>query len=379
MPWANIPTLRPAPATRIAFAFTAAASRGRGGVALRKHWSHRALALIVSMGLLSAASLDATVSVAPASASAAAQSAHRKKKKSGKPKTAPCRTGCTPTTSAPEITSAGPEDEAAQRDLSTLARALHNAAPGAYERLSAFAGKNASNVWGARAALALGYDDYNKNHGQQALAWFTKAKADTLLGDYVLYWNAQALRLLKRNAEAFAALQKIDHDYPNTAMREQLLLALAPAAIETNHPQVAIDALDAYSATTARPALLLLRAQAYKAARQNARAAKDYQLLYYKNPLSDEGKAAASALPGLKSSLRAEYPNPSLDLQEQRAQILYDQHKWKDARAEWEKLAAVIARSGEFAPPACAAACRAGACSAEGGADGDSSRRHQQS
>jgi len=113
-------------------------------------------------------------------------------------------------------------------------------------------------------------------------------------------------------------------------------------AIDTGHAQVAIDALDGYSATTARPALLLLRAQAYKAAKQNARAAKDYQLLYYKNPLSDEGKAAASALPGLKSSLGAEYPNPSVDVQEERAQIFYNQHKWKEARAEFEKLAASL-------------------------------------
>jgi soluble lytic murein transglycosylase len=333
MPWATIPTLRPAPATKVAIAFGTAA-RARGGGASRTHWlhgSHRALGLLVSFTLLPAGTpIDA----------ATAQTVHHKKKKSGKPNAAPCRMGCTPTTSAPEITSAGPEDEAAQRELSSMSRALHNATPGSYEKLSAFAAKNASNVWGARAALALGYDDYNKNRGPQALAWFTKAKSDTLLGDYVSYWNAQTLRQLKRSPEAFNALQKIDKDYPNTAMREQLLLALAPAAIETNHPQVAIDALDAYSATTARPALLLLRAQAYKEAHQNARAAKDYQVLYYKNPLSDEGKTAAVALPGIKSSLGAEYPNPSLDMQEQRAQILYDQHKWKDARAEWEKLAA---------------------------------------
>jgi soluble lytic murein transglycosylase len=341
MPWANIPTLRPAPASKVAFAFTAVASRARGAKAPRTHWSHRALAIVLSIGMLGTVSFDASAS-SVTTASAAAQTARSKRKKSGKPRAAPCRTGCTPSTSAPEITSAGPEDEAAQRDLSGLTRALHNATPGAYEKLAAFAVKNASNVWGARASLALGYDDYNKNHSHQALAWFNKAKADTLLGDYVTYWTAQTLRQLKRNAEAFAMLQKIDHDYPNTAMREQLLLALAPAAIETNHPQVAIDALDAYSATTAKPALLLLRAQAYKAARQNARAAKDFQLLYYKNPLSDEGKTAASALPGLKSSLAAEYPNPGLDLQEQRAQILFDQHKWKDARVEWEKLAATL-------------------------------------
>jgi soluble lytic murein transglycosylase len=289
------------------------------------------LAILLSVALLAAAPLDVP-----------AQTVQSKKKKSNKPKAVPCRTGCTPSTSAPEITAATPEDEAAQRELSSLARALHNATPGAYEKLSVFAGKNAGNVWGARAALALGYDDYNKKRAQQSLAWFTKAKSDTLLGDYVLYWTAQTQRLLKQNAEAFAALQVIGRDYANTAMKEQFLEVLAPAAIEAGHPETAVEELEAYPATSVHPALLLLRAQAYKAARQSARAAKDYQLLYYKNPLSDEGKAAANALPQLKSTLGREYPIPSVELQEERAQIFYNQHKWKDARAEFEKLAASL-------------------------------------
>jgi soluble lytic murein transglycosylase len=289
------------------------------------------LAILLSVALLAAVPLDVP-----------AQTVHSKKKKSNKPKSVPCRTGCTPSTSAPEITAATPEDEAAQRELSSLARALHNATPGAYEKLSAFAGKNGGNVWSARAALALGYDDYNKNRAQQSLAWLAKAKSDTLLGDYVLYWTAQTQRLLKQNAEAFTALQAIGRDYPNTAMKEQFLEALAPAAIEAGHPQAAIEELEAYPATSVHPALLLLRAQAYKAARQSARAAKDYQLLYYKNPLSDEGKTAATALPQLKSTLGREYPVPSVELQVERAQIFYNQHKWKDARAEFEKLAASL-------------------------------------
>jgi len=295
----------------------------------------RALAILMCVVLLASVPLDVS-----------AQTARSKKKKSHKPKPVPCRTGCTPNTSAPEITAATPDDEAAQRELSSLARALHNAGPSAYEKLSAFAGRNAGNIWGARAALALGYDDYNKNRAQQALAWFTKAKSDALLGDYVLYWTAQTQRLLKRNAEAFTALQTIARDYPNTAMKEQFLEALAPAAIEAGHPQIAVEALEAYPATSVHPALLLLRAQAYKAARQSARAAKDYQLLYYKNPLSDEGKAAAAAMPQMKSALGGEYPAPSLELQEERAQIFYNQHKWKDARAEFEKFAASVKDPG---------------------------------
>src|SRR5262249_21041501 len=214
MPSANIPTLQPAPASSRISRLSAGVARGPRSSNARVDWASRVLALTLSLALLSGVPFDS-----------AAQTTHRKKKKPGRPKAAPCHT-CGPNTSAPEITSATPGDEAAQRELSTLARALHNAAPNSYDKLSAFATKNASNVWGARAALALGYDDYNKNRTQQALSWFAKAKSDTLLGDYVLYWNAQTLRQLKRNGEAFTALQAIQRDYPNTAAREQVLEAL---------------------------------------------------------------------------------------------------------------------------------------------------------
>jgi soluble lytic murein transglycosylase len=323
MPSANIPTPLPFATTRVAAPWPS----------MKRHANRerRFVATILSLTLLILFSSDAL-----------AQASRHRKRKTSKPKATPCRTGCGPTTPAPEITAGTPEDEAVQRELSGLARALHNATPGAYDKLSAFASKNASNVWGARAALALGYDDYNKNHAQQALAWFTKAKNDTILGDYVLYWTAQTLRVLKRNPEAFTDLQTILVDYPNSAMKEQLLEALSPTAIDTGHPQAAIEALEAYSATSSKPALLLERAQAYRAARQFIRAVKDYQLLYYKNPLSDESKGAATALSQLKSSLGTEYPNPSLELQEQRAQIFYDQHKWREARAEFEKLVTVF-------------------------------------
>ena len=120
----------------------------------------------------------------------AQSSKHQRKSK--KPKSPPCRTGCKPDTSAPQVVADTPEDEAAQKELSELARALHNATPGAYERLSAFAAKSTTNIWGARAALALGYEDYSKNHAAQGLGWLIKAQNDTLLREYALYWTAQA-------------------------------------------------------------------------------------------------------------------------------------------------------------------------------------------
>ena len=142
MPSANIPTPLLHATTRVAVHSLDARDRGC--------YRQRFVALVLSLLLLGAVPFDAL-----------AQASRHKRKKTNKPKASPCRTGCTPDTSAPEIAAAAPEDEAAQRELSGLARALHNATPGAYEKLSAFATKNAGNVRGARAALALGYDDYN--------------------------------------------------------------------------------------------------------------------------------------------------------------------------------------------------------------------------
>jgi soluble lytic murein transglycosylase len=262
--------------------------------------------------------------------------------KSKKPKSPPCQTGCKPDTSAPQVAADTPEAEAAQGELSDLARALRNATPGAYQKLSAFAVKNTTNVWGARAALALGYEDYSKKRTAQGLGWLIKAQNDTLLREYALYWTAQAQRALGRNADAYKVLQTIQHDYPSTAMREQLLEAFAPTAVQLGHAQEAIDALEAYSATGSNSTLLYERARAYQAAHQLPRAAKDYQSVFYKFPLADEAKPAGSALSQLMHALAREYVYPGVELQEQRAQAFYDAHKWREARAEFEKLLTML-------------------------------------
>ena len=86
--------------------------------------------------------------------------------------------------------------------MTPLARDLHRGTPGSYDKVAAFAAKHGSSVWGQRAALALGYDDYSKARFSQAANWFEKAKADPLLRGYILFWNAQTERALHNNAEA---------------------------------------------------------------------------------------------------------------------------------------------------------------------------------
>ena len=267
----------------------------------------------------------------------------KKKKKIKKPTPAPCLTGCRPDTAAPGLVAGDtPEDQARQKELTQLARALHNALPGAYGNLSAFAAKNSDNVWGARAALALGFEDQSKKHDQQALVWLTKANSDTLLREYVLYWTAQVKQRLGRAKDALADLETIQHDYPNAATKEQLLESLVPLAIEFGKSQDALDALNSYSGTTSKSSMLLLRAQAYQAAHQLARAAKDYQAIFYKSSQSDEAKVADIELKKILREMGKEYPYPGVELQQQRAQAFYDVHKWREARGEFEKLLSML-------------------------------------
>ncbi|MBZ5702657.1 MAG: transglycosylase SLT domain-containing protein [Acidobacteriia bacterium] len=265
-------------------------------------------------------------------------------KKKPRPRAASCRAGCTPQTLAPEIAAAAPEDQAAQRELADLARALHNDVPGAYAKLAAFSAKHSASIWGPRAALALGYADESKNRHKEALQWLGKARRDTLLGDYALYWSAQANRALNHPAQELDNLHALQRDYPRTAMREQVLEALAASALDLGQPQEALAALENYPPATAKPELLLLLARARQAARQTARAAADYQTIYYRYPLSDEAKTAGSALSALQRSLRNEYPRPALELQVKRAQAFYDAKKWRETRAEFEKVLAQAPR-----------------------------------
>src|SRR5207244_12721931 len=186
------------------------------------------------------------------------------------------------------------------------------------------------------------YEDYSKNRAARGLGWLIKAQNDTLLREYALYWTAQAQRALGRNADAYKVLQTIQRDYPKTAMREQLLEAFAPTAVQVGHAQEAIDALDAYSGTISKPTLLYERAHAYQTAHQLARAAKDYQAVFYKYPLADEAKPAGSALSQVMHALGKEYAYPGVEMQEQRASAFYDGHTWKEARSEYEKLLTML-------------------------------------
>jgi soluble lytic murein transglycosylase len=228
---------------------------------------------------------------------------------------------------------------AAVAQLQDLARALKKKNPGsAYEKLSAFANQNSQNVYGARAALALGYYDYSKTNFGLAAKWLARAQSDPLLRDYTLYWNAETNIALNKQADAITQLKTLRSDFPDSVMNDQALESLAGAAIALNQPNVALEALDAYPATKSKPALLFLRGEAREQAGRPLEAVEDYQLLYLRYPTAEQARQANAKLDFLRTTLKSGYEEIPLDERFAHAGALFNGRLWSEARTEYAQL-----------------------------------------
>ncbi|MGH9678852.1 MAG: hypothetical protein ACRD4Y_02775, partial [Candidatus Acidiferrales bacterium] len=245
----------------------------------------------------------------------------------------------------PAAKAAAPSD-AVEKQLARLARALRDDGNAAgYAALSAFARRNAKNELGARAALALGYYDLTgpRERPETALGWLRKAEGDTLLLEYVQYWQAQALLAAGQKEDALAAFLKFLRENPDSVMAEPAIASMVPVALDLDKGEDALAALAADPNTPSKPALLLLRAQAEEkiaAAKgeKPAVAAADYLNLYYRFPLNDESKAAGQKIPSLEFALGEQFPGTPLQTQIARAETLFVARRWSDARTDYTNL-----------------------------------------
>ncbi len=231
-----------------------------------------------------------------------------------------------------------------EKQLAQLSRTLRdNPNATTYAALSAFASRNAKNETGARAALALGYYDLTRDMPDLSLGWLRKAVGEKLLREYVVYWQAQDSLALGQKEAALEQLQSIQRDFPNSAMTELTVTSLAQTALEIGKSEAALAALDAYPNTNAKPALLLLRAQAREKisaakAEKPFAAAADYLDLYYRFPLNDEAKVAGQQIPALQSALGESFPGVPLQTQIARAEAFYIAKRWREASTEFANL-----------------------------------------
>ncbi len=211
-------------------------------------------------------------------------------------------------------------------------------ATAAYAKLSSFAQQKNSGTLGARAALALGYYDFDKTHYAQATQWLNRALADPLLRDYAVFYGAQNEIGLGRNAEAVTQLKQYRKDNPDSVLTDQAVQSLATAALAAGQPGEALVALDGYAGTKTKPALLMLRGDAHAAFSQPLQAAVDYQAVYLGFPTSDQAWKAGEKLEALRGPLGGKFPIISLDHQIEHANTIYGARQWSNARNEYSKL-----------------------------------------
>lgn len=242
------------------------------------------------------------------------------------------------------------------RELTSLSRALKKEQekaqqgdqeksqdPGpAYNRLSKFAKSHAKEELGERAALALGYFDYNNGRYTEARQWLDIARPEKLLPDYVLFWSAQIDRNLNNNAGALDQLLSLRRDYPKSVMDSLALQALAETAIALNQPQQALDALASARNIDQNPALLFLRAQAHEQANDQIAAAGDYLEVYDRFPLSTQADEAGQKVTALEATLGNAFPQPLMSERLLRANTLFAAHDWQDAETAYNNALPTI-------------------------------------
>jgi soluble lytic murein transglycosylase len=238
----------------------------------------------------------------------------------------------------PEANRSG-KTQVSEKQLEESARALKQKdAPSAYAKLSTIAMQKNTGILGLRAALALGYYDYNKAKYADAAKWLARAQADPLLRDYSLYWTAETNIALGHNAEALAQLKELRRDFPDSAITEQALASLGSAALAINHPDEVIAALDGYALTTEKPELLFLRAQARERAGLGVEAAADYQTIYLRYPTSDPSREAGFKLAYLRSALGGKVPPIPIDERLAHAATIFGTKDWNEARNEYARM-----------------------------------------
>ncbi len=219
-----------------------------------------------------------------------------------------------------------------------------------YAALRDFAEKNSGSTLGARAALALGFADYEKKRHADAQKWFALALKDVVLRPYARYWLAQSQIASKDLPHALEQLEMICKDAADSVASELALDPLTSTAIALGKPERALAAFDAFGKVDTKSGLILLRAQALEKANKLTAAAKAYQIVYYKFPLSPTAQTAGSRLKELQKRLKGEFPQASGELEIARAESFYTARKWKESRDEYNRL--VTKLKGDAREPA---------------------------
>jgi len=124
-----------------------------------------------------------------------------------------------------------PADEAAQRELWDLARAMRNGVPGRTRGCRRSPVKKHDQRLGRARRAGARYEDNSKTATRNPSDGCSKRRTTRCCASTRCTGRRRRSAALGRYADAYKVLQTIQRDYPNTAMREPLLEAFVPTAV----------------------------------------------------------------------------------------------------------------------------------------------------
>ena len=199
-----------------------------------------------------------------------------------------------------------------------------------------------------RAYFVLGYREYEVNdYGPAAADLDRAAETHFLLADFAVCYEARAALVGKEAAKAVEALQGFASRFPESTLRPVATGILAQALLQVNQPERAIQVLTAETQGLHRATSALLLARAYLQAQKLPDAARAFQDVYYNFPTAPEAPAAGENLAQLKAQLGSSFPTPEPKTLAHRAEVIFNQGRFDDARREYRQLVQVYPSASE--------------------------------
>ncbi len=226
--------------------------------------------------------------------------------------------------------------------LRELAQALRDAAKPAeketaYRALQEYARQHTSQTNGQRAALALGHYDFERKRYAQAHKWFELAIDEPLLASYSLYWRALSARALGRPASALSELEDLRSKFAGSVPAGLAVEPIAELALALGRPARALIALVSHPANSTDPALMFLRGRALESAGQRREASAAFAVVFFVHPLHPAANTA-----GVRLMIWGAGGTVSVQQKLNRAEKFFEARLWREARAEFTKLAAQL-------------------------------------
>lgn len=204
------------------------------------------------------------------------------------------------------------------QDLPQLSRAhLEQKTPAAEAALRQFAASKSGEQSGAIAYLVLGYTKHLDKEFASAVEYLRQAvKVKTRLSDYAEFYLAAALQNNADHPGAIPVLTGFDARNPDSFLIARAAVALGTGLAATGQPRRAAEWISSRLTSLPRPAADAMLANAWEASGNRARAQKAFAEIYYRYPASSEALEAETRM--------AEFPKPTLDMLQARAEGLLD-------------------------------------------------------